>query len=301
MPHLFTCPHCQTKTEVEDRYSGQTGQCVTCGGAIQLPTFGEQAKAAAATKRDGSLRWIIASVVAVILVGCLVFAAVRIGGKTMTRLTTNRERTSSIQNLEKIAKALNAYAADHGSYPPPATRDAKKKKMHSWRVLILPYLGEEELYGKFDLNRSWDDAANMSLASEMPAVYRHPNSSQNGMYLESGYYLIVGPGTLFPPLGPLGPIISNGDNPAQTILVAEGTPLVPSKMWTEPIDLDYGKMNGNIGGNPGIEVGGLLDGGVAMATMDGRGHFVPDTMAADRLLSLVTPAGNERLPDDTLD
>ncbi len=46
MPFLFTCPHCQTKTQVDDRYSGQSGNCVTCGGPIQLPRF-----AAGATQR----------------------------------------------------------------------------------------------------------------------------------------------------------------------------------------------------------------------------------------------------------
>ena len=89
MPFLFTCPHCQTKTQVEDRYSGQAGECVTCGGAIQLPDFllvhpQRPASPAKDTKRIG---WMIAAVVSVILLGCLLFAMVRVGGDTMTQLT----------------------------------------------------------------------------------------------------------------------------------------------------------------------------------------------------------------------
>lgn len=300
MPYLFTCPHCHTKTEVEDQFSGRSGQCVTCGGAIDIPQFvADTEKIIPAKRQDSTIRWIIASVVAVILLGCLVFSAVRLGGDTMNRLTTNRERNATIQNLEKIAKALNAYAADHGSYPPAVTRNGKQK-LHSWRVLILPYLGEEELYDQFDLTLPWDDANNMAAARDMPVVYRHPKSQSAGMYLESGYYLVVGNGTLFPPQGPLGPD-SIVDDPSQTILVVEATPLVPSSLWIEPIDMDFGRMTGNIGTSNGVEVGGLLDGGVGIVTADERGHFLPDTMPPSRFRSLITPAGGERLPDDTLD
>ena len=301
MPHLFTCPHCQTKTEVEDRYSGQKGQCVTCGNEIQLPQFAGASVAQATSSRTaGAVRWLVAAVVTVILLGCFVFAAVRLGGNTMNRLTENRDRASSIRNLEKIAKALNAYAADHGSYPPQATRDANNSPLLSWRVLILPYLGEEELYDQLRLDLPWSDPDNMRVADDMPAVYQHPNSNENGLYRESAYYLIIGPGTLFPPAGPLGP---DGlvDDPAQTILLTEGTPLVPSGMWTEPIDLEFAKMSGQIGSNPGLDPGGLLEQGAAIATVDGRGHVIDDTMMPSIFRALVTPSGGEPMADDTLD
>ncbi|MCG8652934.1 MAG: DUF1559 domain-containing protein, partial [Pirellulales bacterium] len=166
MPYLFTCPHCQTKTQVEDRYSGQAGQCVTCGGEIQLPPFSGQPTQPAHTHAPSNpIRWIVASMVAIILMGCLVFAVVRFGGDTVSRLASNRDRNASMRNLEKIAEALNAYAADHGTYPPPFTTGADKKtRMHSWRVLILPYLDEEDLYTQFNLTLPWDDPDNMSVA-----------------------------------------------------------------------------------------------------------------------------------------
>ncbi|MFG0268169.1 MAG: MJ0042-type zinc finger domain-containing protein, partial [Rhodopirellula sp. JB055] len=39
MTFLFTCPHCQAQTEVEDEYSGRTGDCVVCGREITMPDF----------------------------------------------------------------------------------------------------------------------------------------------------------------------------------------------------------------------------------------------------------------------
>ncbi len=300
MPYLFTCPHCQTKTQVEDRYSGQSGECVTCGGAIQLPHFAIGSTELPPVKKDTKTAgWVIAAVVSVILLGCLLFAMVRVGGQAMNQLTSNRDRTSSIRNLERIAEALNAYAADHGTYPPSATRDASSK-LHSWRVLILPYLNEEDLYNKFDLDLAWDHPQNMQAAYEIPSAYQHPDSGTNSAFFESGYYLITGQGTLIPNTGPLGPdqVV---DDPAQTILVTEGSPLVPSGMWTEPIDLDFANIQGKLGTNPGVEPGGQLEDGVAFATVDGRGHFVPNTIEPTVFRSLVTPRGGERLPDDTLD
>lgn len=298
MPYLYTCPHCQTKTQVEDRYSGQTGNCVTCGQPIQLPHFAAGDNEPLIKPKERKAAGVgIASLVAVILLGCLLYAVIRFGGQTVSRITASRDQSQALQNLQQIADALNAYASDHGSYPPPMTFDANKRPLHSWRVLILPYLGQEDLYNEFDLTRGWDDPENMRLAYSVPAVYSHPKQSS---YSESAYFLITGPGTLFPPTGPLGPD-SIVDDVSQTILVIEGKPAVQSGLWTEPVDLDYTLMSGRLGKNPGIEPGGLFDEGVSMATADGRGHFVPNSIEPVTFRALITPKGGERLPDDTLD
>jgi len=42
--------------------------------------------------------------------------------------------------------------------------------MHSWRVLILPYMGEEEqqLYSRYNLNEPWNSPENHKLAALRP-------------------------------------------------------------------------------------------------------------------------------------
>ena len=60
-------------------------------------------------------------------------------------------------------------------------------------------------------------------------------------------------------------------------------------------------MRGQVNGAVGIEPGGMLDDGVAVATVDGRVHFAKDTLTPNTFRALVTPAGNEPLPDDALD
>ena len=137
-------------------------------------------------------------------------------------------------------------------------------------------------------------------SNSIPAELRHPNANASGMTQQSGYHLVVGPGTLFPPTGPLSPDQVT-DDPALTLLVVEGAPITSAGVWTEPVDLDFTLMRGIINGTPGVEPGGLLDGGAALATVDGRGHFAKDTLSPNTFQSLVTPTGNEPLPDDALD
>ena len=300
MPFIFTCPHCQTKTQVEDRYSGMSGECVSCGRSIQIPQFVSSVrKGGAVTGKPNPFGWVIAASVVMVLLGCLVFAIVRFGGDTVQRLSNNRMQNTSMRNLQKIASALNAYAAKHGAYPPPAVLDpVTNKPMVSWRVLILPFLDEENLFQQYDLSKSWDAPENMQVTYQMPSVFRHPNA-QSYAY-DSDYYLIVGKNTMFPPTGPVDPKTML-DSPNQTILVCEGKPTNLTGMWTEPVDMDFAKMSGLINGSQSDDPGQLMDNGAAMATVDGRPHFLPDTTPIATFNALVTPNGGEPLADDTLD
>ena len=303
MPYLFTCPHCQAKTQVEDRYSGKSGECFACGTSIQLPEFSasstEAGDSEATSKRP--LGVMIAAGVVLTMLVCLVFAVIKFGGSSVSRLAEVRTQNASIKNLESIAGALNAYSADYGTYPPATLRDSTGRPMHSWRVLILPYLGEQETHDLFDLSKPWDHEINLQASFDMPDVFEHPGDTNQGQG-QSGYYLITGPGTLFPATGPMSPDKMR-DESSQTILVIAGAPQTNTSIgsWAEPVDLDFSKMQGIVNGTVGVEPGGRLASGVTMATVDGRGHFLKNGLSPTTFNALVTPNGNEPLPDDTID
>ncbi|MCA9137121.1 MAG: DUF1559 domain-containing protein [Planctomycetales bacterium] len=301
MPYLFTCPHCHAKTQVEDRYSGKSGECFACGAPIQLPEFAASTTGSADQPNKRPLGVLIAAGVVLTMLVCLVFAVIRFGGSSVSRLAEVRTQNASIRNLESIAAALNAYAADYGTYPPAVQTNKAGQPMHSWRVLILPYLGEQATYDQFDLSKPWDHEINLQASYMMPSVYMHP-ADANQMAGTSGYYLVTGPGTLFPATGPLSPD-KISDKPSQTILVVEGAPPLSNSIgsWAEPVDLDFSKMRGVVNGTVGVEVGGRMTSGAAMATIDGRGHFLPNGFPPTTFNELVTPNGNEPLRDDTLD
>lgn len=300
MPYLFTCPHCQTRTEVEDEYSGQSGECVVCGREIKLPEFAAKSLGRAVTgsskpKRKRSVAWIAAAIMLLLIVGAGVIAIARVGGSAAAKVRQGRERLSSIRNLEKIAAALNAYAADHGAYPAPAIEGRSGKPLLSWRVMILPYLGEQDLYDQFNMNRSWDEQQNQNLQYQMPVVYQHPSSQ--GWSFDTVYHLVIGAGTLFPQSGPLGPK-QVADGTGKTILLVEGR---SSSVWTEPTDINMIATGGAINSASGTGLGGVTEGGVCVVTVDGRGHFLSEATPTMTVNALLTPRGGEPLPDDVLD
>lgn len=315
MPYLFTCPHCQTKTLVDDQYSGQAGRCVTCGSAIQVPAFAppgspSQSQAAAPRRAKGigpRGRRLVAAAVCLLVIGCGVVAVQRYVTPLFSSLQSSHAHSHRLRNLEKIAAALNAYAADHGSYPPPVVHGPDGQPLHSWRVLILPYLGEEKLYESYDFNAPWDSPQNQGLIARMPAVYR-PASGMGpiGSSTEAAYVLLTGPGTLFPP-APHGGFLARGprdvsDALGQTLLVAEGLASPDGSVhWSQPGDLDVAAMHGLIGAAPGREIGGLHPAGAAVATVDGRGHFLDQNTSPTTVMGLITIAGGEPLADDVLD
>ncbi|MDA8968267.1 DUF1559 domain-containing protein [bacterium] len=295
MPFLFTCPNCHTSTQVDDCYSGHEGTCVTCGKAIQIPEFGVSEQQTPKPKGRFSIPMFIGIGFVVLILACLSFLLIRAGGQTVQRMTANRGRSDSISNLRIIAAALNAYASDHGTYPPPVLAVGANK--HSWRVLILPYLNENALYSRYDFDEAWGSDRNLEVTSGMPAVFQNQKVQSFRSSQHSDYFLIKGPGTLFPESGPLSPDDVT-DDAGQTLLLVEARRLSEATShWTEPIDVQtQGLQTKGYG-----ELGGVLDGGFAVATVDEKGHFISEGIDPLVLGALITTNGGERLADDVLD
>ncbi len=288
-------------TQVDDCYSGHEGECVTCGKPIQIPEFATSETVNPSKKKSPSIVLLVTAAVIVVLLSCLLVVLIRVGGQTVKRMSTTRGRSASVDNLRRIATALNAYANDHGSYPPPVLQVGRNQ--HSWRVLILPYLGESAMYSEYNLDEPWDSDRNQQLGYNIPSVFRNPQELRisNGLFSMSDYYLITGAGTVFPSSGPLTPKDIN-DEHGKTLLVVEGTPAITgSGLWTEPIDLQMHEIQASPGVNRANGLGGLLDGGFAVVTVDGTGHFLSDSIPPSILNALITANGGERLTDDVFD
>src|SRR5262249_16079706 len=57
---------------------------------------------------------------------------------------------------KNLAQARDRYQEKNGTSPPPAIHDRDCRAVLSWRVALLPYLGEEALYHEFKLDEPWD-------------------------------------------------------------------------------------------------------------------------------------------------
>jgi hypothetical protein len=195
-----------------------------------------------------------------------------------------------MNNLKQIGLAMHSYADANGHLPPPAVYDKKGKALLSWRVLILPSLGEDALYNEFKLDEAWDSPHNKKLLAKMPSVYAVPGVG--GPQKDRTYYQVfVGKGTMFE--GQDGIRLSDvPDGPERTIMIIEGGKSVP---WTKPEDLPYDTKK------PLPKLGGLFENGIGAAYADGSAHFIPRKMGDEKTMrALITRNGAETLdPDKT--
>jgi Protein of unknown function (DUF1559) len=101
------------------------------------------------------------------------------------------------ENLKHIALAFHNYVDVMGALPPSAIYSADgTTPLLSWRVALLPYLDEGELYRQFKLDQPWDSPHNKKLLAKMPAVFRVPGLQARDA-ATTFYQVIVGNGCVF--------------------------------------------------------------------------------------------------------
>jgi hypothetical protein len=208
----------------------------------------------------------------------------------MPKPSTPEEREASVANLKNLALAMNFYHSDHGRFPPAAVFTKDGKALLSWRVLVLPYLEQKQLFDEFKLDEPWDSAHNKKLLARMPKVFVAPNGDGEAKQ-ETFYQVFTGKGTIFE--GQKGvPIQDIMDGTANTILIIEGGAAVP---WTKPADLAFDAKK------PLPRVGGMFPEGFHFAFADGRVSFCRQRFREAALRDMITRSGSERLkgnPDD---
>jgi hypothetical protein len=207
------------------------------------------------------------------------------------------KRVVCSNNLKQIAAAMRAYCEAHGRFPPAYTVDANGRPMHSWRVLILPWLGEKALYDQYDLREPWDSLQNQAVTARMPAVFRCP-ADKKAPGGETNYAMVVGPGT-----------VSNGtasckledirDGTDQTILVVE---VVDSGIhWAEPRDLNVEGMSFQINSPGGKDISSRHSVGryddTCVVFCDESVHYLYTSIDPAVIKALITIAGGEKVPD----
>src|SRR5436190_950128 len=83
----------------------------------------------------------------------------------------------SKNNLKQIALALSNYHDAMGRYPND-TVDKDGKPLLSWRVQLLPYLEQDNLYKQFDFSQAWDSKANKPLLKQIVPTFSNDLKSK---------------------------------------------------------------------------------------------------------------------------
>ncbi len=193
-------------------------------------------------------------------------------------------RMQDQNNLKQIALAMHNYESAYGRFPSAAICDATGKPLLSWRVAILPYIEQENLYRQFDLTKPWDHPQNKALIARMPQIYLHPQAPKD---LEAGkthYRVFVGkPPALFD-LKTGSRLSSITDGTSNTLMCVEAAEPV---IWTkpEPLVAEPGK--------PLPKISTLFPGGFNALFGDGSVRFLPSDLSGATLRALITRSGGE--------
>lgn len=191
--------------------------------------------------------------------------------------------------------AVANYESDQGSLPPAFVLGPDGAPWHSWRVLILPYLEQKDVYNAYRFDEPWDGPNNRKLADKVGSLYLRAGLDPATRQTTS-FVAVVGPETVFP--GPKARKRSEiGDGLANTLLFVE----IPDGdiPWMAPRDLLFDRMSFRINDGTGRGLGSRL-GGARVDTADGAVKTLPETLPPNVLRALLTANGGEPIDWDRL-
>jgi prepilin-type processing-associated H-X9-DG protein len=297
MPIHFSCPYCGETTLVDDQFAGHSGPCINCGKVVTVPSA--QPAFTLQTAMQGLQRGKHQATIIIVLFligfGIGLFSVYRLFGiPAIAAARQASAKRTCLHNLRKIGQALLAYEETYGEFPPAYTVDQTGQRLHSWRVLILPYLGpaEKGLYQRIALDEPWNSPRNLQFQSQMPRVFASPLDENALNAHESSYLAIVGQRTMFPDAKPRKRTeITDGE--AHTLLLVEAKSNGHS--WMEPYDLND-VIEYQIGG----DIGGNHNDGVTVLFADGEPRFLSDLTPDEDIKAMSTVDGNELVlrPDE---
>jgi Protein of unknown function (DUF1559) len=239
----------------------------------------------------------IISIILVCILGAMLVCSGLFNAFVYPTLVRNRDiaqRSKCSNNLNQIAIAIQNYESAYKQLPPAYTVDAEGKRLHSWRTLILPFVGEQTLYRRIDLSKPWDDPANAFLQEVDISVYRCPSSKiAPGM---TTYQAMEDSRNAFPGTAPQK-IDNITDGLSNTILLFESDG-AEAVHWAEPKDqsmasfLSASQLQAKVN-NSSLPVKPSHRSGRNVVMVDGSTQFVPNGTKQEVLEGLATCYGGE--------
>ncbi len=217
---------------------------------------------------------------------------------TVTTARAVARRAQSVNNLKQIALAFHNFLSANNHFPASANGD-KGKFPYSWRVAILPYIEQQELYNQYRFDEPWDGPNNSKLIDKMPAVYAYPGPDGTPSSRSNpSYFLFTGPSTIGGAEGG-AKIEQITDGTSNTILAVEAKRDIP---WTKPEDLPFDPNPPLPEARPSIRtsiLGGFTPDGFNAAFADGAVRYIKKSINPNVLKALITKDGGEVISSDS--
>lgn len=215
----------------------------------------------------------------------------------MTTSDRPSSRTQCKNSLKQIGLALhNVHDAQHSF---PARHSGEPAQ--SWRLALLPWLDETELYRSYRPDRAWDAAENAEFARRKVGVYQCPSQKKHTDATKrwlTSYAVVYGPHCLWQDEG--APTLSQiTDGAANTIVIVEACR--QNIVWNEPRDIDGTQTPFTITSSGQKSPLGICSshhlGGVNVLLADGTVRFLSQRIDPRTLAALLTVDGGETLGD----
>lgn len=199
----------------------------------------------------------------------------------------NRPQEEALRKLKQLGLAMHNYHDAHRHFPFPATKAADGTPLLSWRVALLPYLDQAELYSQFRHDEPWDSPHNIKLVERMPAVFdaitlkpKRPS--------ETCFQVFVGPNTIFHN-GATRSMQQMEDGTSNTLMIVDAANPVP---WTKPEDLVYDPQQ------PLPALGAIVPNSILCLMADGSTQRIEfsGVMPEAKLRAMITASGGDVVP-----
>ena len=260
--------------------------------------------------------------IAGIILGCIstfIILPIGLALPAIQKARHDANRKAAYINLKQLSLAMLNYGSGSSTggnvwLPPAVVYSKDGKPLYSWRVVLLPYLNELNLYNQFHLDEPWDSPHNLPLAAQMPAVFRLPSQAGKASS-QTHFQVFVGGGALFDAAEPLrpgdaefrpprgthlaGPPEAPGDitdGTSNTILIVEAATAVP---WSKPADLTYAPDQPlpQLGASGGFGFKAFF---FNVVFVDGTVRFIPSGIDERWLRAAITRNGGEKFQVDQL-
>lgn len=271
-------------------------------------------------------------IVKIVFISIPILALIALGFAAIMRWRETGKRQHCVENLRRLGfEAMWTYTDREFAFPrgtnrlkglpPDAEPDPNKtfpagtlanvklppERRLSWQVALLPYLGQEEAYRRFDFTKAWDDERNdAAIRSRVtllvcPALFGDP---EPGAALMGSYVGVAGLGLDAPNLSPTDKRAGffRYDEPTKTGMIKRGLSYTLTILET---DRDAGSWAA--GGRPTVRgldtkdvpyigIGrqfGAHPGGCNAAFADGSVRFQANSISPS-VLEMLVPLADER-------
>ncbi len=186
------------------------------------------------------------------------------------------KNAQQMNDLKMIGLAFHNLESTIGAFPGAGRLTQETPAGLSWRVHLLPYLDEADLYNKFNLDEPWDSDDNKALIAKMPSIFQTEGMIDPG---KSVIHVFVGPQAPFAK-DATPKIFEFTDGTSNTILAVVAGPET-AEIWTKPGGLDFDPQD------PLKSLGTISDDGFLALFADAMVRKIKQNVTAQNLRRLI--------------